>query len=115
VTDFTWADVELPVLQAIREAEVKGIDPVQNVCETLPDRGHTLLHDTVVNLESAGFVDAHVMSSGAGNKMLVGVGRLTEKGRRAIGQWPSDDLAAALLQFINQKIEQAPDPRRRSP
>ncbi len=36
--------------------------------------------------------------------------RLTEKGRRAIQQWPSDDPGAALVQLLEERLEQSEDP-----
>ena len=36
--------------------------------------------------------------------------RLTEKGRRAIQQWPSDDPGASLVQLLEERLEQSDDP-----
>jgi len=42
------------------------------------------------------------------------VSSLTEKGRRSVGQWPTDDAVAALFDLLDGQVESAPDDETRS-
>ena len=94
MSTYTWDDIERPILEAFREAEVDGTDRMARAAAATPEISPERRTDSVVALHEAGYVEAQVSQNAGGSKWLMSVGSLTEKGRRAVGQWPSDDVVA---------------------
>jgi hypothetical protein len=113
----TWFERELPVLEAIYRAEEEEDDhgfsalTVDGVAErTSLDIGQT--RRTVRGLAEAGFITGNNAST-LGGWDLMGI-RLLERGRRAIGQWPTDDLYDELVELLQTQIAEETDPDRQS-
>jgi hypothetical protein len=114
MSTYTWDDIERPILEAFREAEVDGTDRMARAAAATPDISSERRMDSVIALQEAGYVEAQVSQDAGGSKWLMSVGSLTEKGRRAVGQWPSDDAVAALFDLLDRQVESAPDDETRS-
>lgn len=84
----TWARRELAMLRAIRQAEEAGEDLNNAARSAVPGLPEALYSETIAALSDGGFLDAAVESYGDG-RLLVHVRRLRERGREAVGQWPS--------------------------
>ena len=104
----TWAIRERPILEAIAAGEHEG--PVPEVDDLVELTG---LERTSVALALRGLVDAHYVTAVdfAGtldpDADFADI-RLLERGRRAVGQWPSEDAGDALLALLRDRAEEAP-------
>ena len=114
MSTYTWDNIERPLLEAFREAEVDGTDHMVRAAAATPDISSERRMDSVIALHEAGYVEAQVTQNAGGGKWLMSVGSLTEKGRRAVGQWPSDDAVAVLFDLLDRQVESAPDDETRS-
>lgn len=113
----TWSVRELPILEAIFNLEeakdehgfnsVGPGDVAEEVGLDLDEvrRGIRALYE-------AGFVEGNDASSGAGWD-LFGL-RLLERGRRAVGQWPTDDPYVSLVKMIESQIAAEPEGERKT-
>lgn len=110
----TWESRELPLLAAVARAEQTGT----------PADTHSLANDTRLTTRDASMglralydaeyltgIDATTMSGPSFDLLDV---RLLERGRRAVGQWPADDLRQVLLAILEQRISSTADPEERS-
>lgn len=110
----TWASREMPILEAIFEAEESGdsedwtVSSVAEATEFSKEKA-TL---GVRALAEAGFIWGHDSSTTAGWD-LFGI-RLMERGRRAVGQWPTDDVYDTLLRTLRAQIDEESDPARKT-
>lgn len=113
MAEETWSERELVILEAIFEREETGemftsVDEIAEATELDLEVARRGAHD----LADAGFI------TGAGPQML-GSGwdlariRLQERGRRAIGQWPSEDAYDSLVRMLQSRIAEESDPERR--
>lgn len=97
----TWASRELPILEAIAGAEAQGGAPDLNGVTDL-----TGLPRMTVEGGLRALVDARMITgmdvSTFGGYGLMDI-RLREKGRRAVGQWPSGDTYETLLALISAR------------
>ena len=109
----TWEVREVPVLKAIYEAEESGTDiAIPDVVEAThldPDDAER----AVRSLWEAGFIQGIDVSTAGENFGLMNI-RLLEKGRRAIGQWPSQDPFDNLTHLLEAMIATEQDPQKRS-
>lgn len=105
----TWETRELRLLEVIALDEEAGgtyglaSDEVGRRAE-IPERE---VNVGMRALNDAGFIAGSVIHTPQG-WAIINI-RLTERGRRAVGQWPSDDLAAELLRILDGRIERAPE------
>jgi hypothetical protein len=113
-----WNEVALPILAYVSRtdfdyehvtvgelAEAISVD-VRSVATEL----RRLLEGGYLGGELAEYV---VAPGGEGCWRMVGT-RLTEKGSRAVGPWPPDELYQALVQVLDRQIESAADEGERS-
>lgn len=109
-----WLSEDLPVLRAVRELEDRlgaqfRADDVVEV--TGFDRARTM--QLLMRLARAGYLDAEPLETMAGLRDVF-VSGLAERGRRAVGQWPSEDPWAGLVDLLSRQIEEEPDANKRS-
>jgi DNA-binding transcriptional ArsR family regulator len=97
-----WTLRELPVLDAIAQGEAEGVDMVnfQDLVTVLKMDPQAVAR-SLEALVDAGYVTLVDCSSMVGFDALDI--RLMERGRRATGQWPSDDPFDALVQVIEAR------------
>lgn len=107
-----WNDVILPVLREIYDAEREGRP--DRAMATLQERvdGNMPRFDAAVRrINDDGL--AQLQRHGGGRTPIVMTG-LSPDGMRAIGEWPTNDFAAALSTALEQAIEQASSVEERS-
>lgn len=114
VAESTWTERELLILEAIRAAEEAGSDFIGAARKAVPDLSSSLYARTIDSLAADGFLDADIHWKGDGEPYLVIVKRLLPEGRRAIGQWPSNDPGVELERVLAEAIDREPDPERRT-
>ena len=122
MTDFTWDEVELPLLLAVRAHEQESGEPVENngqLRELYVEEGGTAEEPAVSiaidALREAGLIDS-LHEPGFGGRrdddhLRI---RLTPAGRRHIGQWPGSDTYELLLRLVERQIARADDEDERS-
>lgn len=110
----TWATREQLILEAVADAQEHGRDVVSVARAAVPDLPGDLYMETLASLEDDGFLQVATIRDGAGRLHGAHVQRLTPKGRRQVGQWPSDDVVTELLAGLQAKIDAEPDPVERS-
>ena len=106
---MTWASRERPILEAILAIEEAGKDRMTSVdlaaavglAEAEAIRG-------INALEEAGYV-AWSSRAGVGRSKIYLLPRLLERGRREVGQWPSDGFDA-LIRLLDERIKAEPEP-----
>lgn len=109
----TWETREQRALEAIFEAEEADQDAFSTV-----DLAESLGIDiskarrSARALYEAGYIYGSDASTTAGFDLL-GM-RLLERGRRAVGQWPSEDVYDALVRLLQAQIAEEEDPERRT-
>lgn len=112
VTDL-WTETDLPLLVEIAEHDAEhGPIKSQEDLAKLTGEDEQRVRQSLGRLHDGGMIAAistPMMGASYFNKI-----RVTAEGRRAVGQWPSRDAAAALLEAIEARITQASDPQERS-
>ncbi len=110
-----WQQREAVLLQAIADAEAEFEDDLQN--EELEER--TGLPDDEVQWGLKALLEADPsyivgINATSGDEFctLLGI-RLAERGRREVGQWPNDNVGAALVALLDDRIASEPDERER--
>ena len=109
----TWNERELKILEAVARCEESdeinvGVADLANRAALDPQttaRGVRALVD-------AGYMTGADASTLDGYDLLAP--RLLERGRRAIGQWPSEQTFEAFLQALDEQIVETEDPLERS-
>jgi hypothetical protein len=113
-----WERRELPILKVIADSDSAGLWPDhQTVHEVLEDDGHDLVVDDIMAglaaLADAGppfimanfiRVDQEVLPVRALNI------RLTERGYRTVGAWPSADPYEQLMKLLAERIDAEEQP-----
>lgn len=103
----TWQRRELPILEAIAQAEEKS-----RACHLSDVAEDTQLPMPTVRAGLKALVDADMIT---GDDVTTQEGydlmmiELREKGRRAVGQWPTGDLVAELIQLLEVRAEATDD------
>ena len=111
----TWETVELPILEAIRQAEINGEDQFNNddlAAAIGLDR--PLIDRTLLSLKEAS--PPYITGVDAESEelcYLLGI-RLLERGRRAVRQWPSENAADQFLELVERRANETQDPEERS-
>jgi len=114
MADPTWTTRERPILEAVRAAEEAGEDLSGAARGAMPDAPIALYGRTIQSLAADDYLDASVRFQGNGEPYLVIVTGLAPRGRRAIGQWPSEDVGAELERVLTEQIAGEHDPERKS-
>lgn len=110
----TWESRERPLLAAVARAEETGAR-----ADT-----QSLAHDTGLTTRDASIglralseaeyvtgIDATGLDGPPFELLNV---RLLERGRRAVGQWPADDLREVFVAILDDRIANSSDPEERS-
>lgn len=108
----TWFERELPILQAISEADVVGDNLDHAAKNAVPGLDEQVYRRTIQALHDARYIDARFLPGG-GKLHGAHVVKLLERGRRETRQWPSEDLGEALLDVLERLIETEQDPDRK--
>jgi hypothetical protein len=109
----TWTTREQPILEAIFAGEEAGKPlNVNGVVATVSlPRGK--VENALRSLRDAGFINALDASDHDGFDLMEI--RLLERGRRAVGQWPSEDRTfETFLSVLKDQAASESDPERRS-
>jgi hypothetical protein len=103
MVESTW-ERDAQVMEAIRSFERDRPDERtgQRLSE-LTDLDQGEIDEILVSLADADYVHARDEPSAAELHWWWDI-RLRERGRRAIGQWPSEDPAQALIQLLEERI-----------
>lgn len=104
----SWATVELPILRAVREAELAASDVGGAARRAVSDLPARVFEEAIYSLHEDGYLESAITSIGNG-RVMVHVRRLLPRGRRAIGQWPSGDLSDLWVDELYRRIEEEPD------
>lgn len=116
VSGDEWLFKDLAVLEAVRDLEEEA--PVGQQF-TASDVASRLALDLdacmklLLRLARADYIDADPVTTASGVHEVYVVG-LAERGRRAVGQWPSSDPWTNLVELLGQQIEAEPDEDKRS-
>jgi hypothetical protein len=117
VAEETWNKVELPILERLAQAELDdtfdtafGYADMAEAFGVSPRQAEIALGALV----DARFIKADSDDGGFSGQRTIAVRGLTEKGRRAVGQWPSEDPYSDLLQVLDARIEATADPTEKS-
>ena len=119
MAERTWEAIELPILEAVRQAELEypdGGDIVSFVLRSLSDDiDESTCLKAIDALLSSGHLDADVTTNASGKVMTTVVHGLGERGRQEVGQSPSTaDAYTNLLEILEQRIATVDDPGERS-
>ena len=113
--ESTW-DTDLRVLRAVAEAQQERI-PYFGVRE-ISEKADLSQEETIESLmalyEAAPpYIDAQPLT---GNDRVLSINgiKLTERGRRTVGVWPSDNAYDALLDLLAERIQVEPDEEQKS-
>jgi hypothetical protein len=116
MTAAKWEGRDLPLLHAAAERLDEGEDEAFGPSDLADETG--LSRDDCrragAALVSAGYlrgIDVSSMGNGLVKDYLLT--ELTEKGRRAVGMWPSADAGEALIAALRDAAEHEPDMERR--
>ena len=112
VVENTWPDRESPILEAIYRAMESGDDLGRAGREVVPDLPERVYQETLLTLAEDDYIEALVQRN-AGDVPTVMPTRLLAKGRRAVGQWPGDDVAAELARVVQGLEDAERDPERK--
>jgi hypothetical protein len=111
-----WERIDRPVPEAVGAAEGDVGAAVGNVDALTVSLGDEFSSEVVLasvsRLVRAGYLNAIDAHSAGGDYWLEI--QLAERGRRAIGSWPSNELGAALLAVLDERIAEAEGPEERS-
>ncbi len=111
-----WHTRDFPVLLAtarILESEGRTADSQEEEFQQAANCDEQDLVRALQALKQAGYIEAEQTAMLAGNDTVWATG-LTERGRRAVGLWPGDDAADALIDALRQAEESTTDPDERS-
>jgi DNA-binding IclR family transcriptional regulator len=101
----TWDDREQPILEAI--ADLEPTHPQLNNDDLAAATGidRESLDRALLALVEADYITG---TNAAAEELCYLIGaRLLERGRRAVGQWPAEDSAEALLELVSARVTSA--------
>jgi hypothetical protein len=110
----TWQQRELPMLEAIRDAQEAGEDVRLDLLIKRLELDERQVKLTFRRLLDAGYVDAHVQSAADDPLFTVYDITLQEPGLRAVEVWPSEDAYANLITMLEEQLEAETEPEKRS-
>jgi hypothetical protein len=79
----------------------------------VPDLRDEVYAETIASLHDGRYLDTAILRGGVGKLVNVRIRRLLPAGRRAIGQWPTGDLADQLFEELRQQIDLETDEAKR--
>ena len=114
MADDTWSTLALPALEEIANQERKGNRPGNaDVAEAI-GAARDALNREMENLVVSQYVegtDVTGMTSRVSEYINL---HLLERGKRAVGEWPSEDPYADLVALLEHRIAKEENPERRS-
>jgi hypothetical protein len=113
VVQDTWNSRELPILEAMLEASEMGLDQAGAARDAVPDLADSLYVETIAALAEDDYIAAHIRRNANGDILIAYPERLLPKGRRAVGQWPSNDAAEQLDRLLERLEADAADPEQK--
>lgn len=108
-----WSTRDLPVL--LKLAEYRNLDGRQilpRIHEALGGLAEDEMIESIDALEDGGYLEAHWQRMMSG-RVLMGV-KLRERGRRALGIWPSAEGVDALVDALRQAEDVVDDPEEKT-
>ena len=111
-----WYSLDVPILEFIDSRRlVAGVITAREIAEVVKADRQEVASE-LERLCNDGYLDASVYKPGGADKGEWQLNRsaLTGKGLRVVGAWPSEDPYQALLELLDQKIEQTEDGGQRS-
>jgi DNA-binding MarR family transcriptional regulator len=109
----TWEEREQPILEAIYDAEESGHQSDLAEIAAATSLDPAIVQRSARDLLDANFINGAHLMMGGGVFEMSNI-RLLERGRRAIGQWPSQDPFDNLMHLLEAKIATEKDPEKRS-
>jgi hypothetical protein len=107
----TWTVVAMPLLERIAHGELD--DPGATTATVMRDTSQDKeKHVTLCALIEDGYVTGAAVHNAMGRAepiITVDVFRLTPKGRRAVGQWPSGETGDLLVRSLEAAMIRLPD------
>lgn len=115
MTQFTWDTRELLLLQAIAEADDVPVD-AEELAETVEGLERESLMRVLRGLARADYIEATLVEPDQTDYPIrVANIRLTERGKVAVGTWPSDAAAGeSFLRAVELLVESENDPVKRT-
>ena len=114
----TWNSVAIPLLEhiATHEPEYSESTGAVSVAELAAVTG---LEATAIALElrrlfDGGYLDGRYERESPAEESWLMIPTLSERGARAVGRWPSNDPAEAMLTIIERRLEAAGTPEERT-
>lgn len=109
----TWETREQPILEAVFELEEKAEFTItmEDVQERTGLERPEVARALRALMEALFVTGASITVDGEFEMSNI---RLHERGRRAVGQWPSDDAFAVVIRVLEARLESETDPAARS-
>lgn len=110
MTQDTWDERDLPILEAVVAAEADNPGGIDRVADLVPRTGldHQQVLVGVRALKEADFITATDASGALEGGLVDFLGiRPLERGRRATGQWPVEDLGTELVDLLDAQVNAA--------
>jgi hypothetical protein len=106
----TWDRIDVPLLEWLADhPDVRAIEPTPVAAELGADVAD--VRRSLDRMDGIFYEGKSMFGGESGTRMMP---RLTERGLRAAGVWPSDDPFAALVTAIEARIAATPDDADRS-
>lgn len=121
MAESTWENREVRLLEEVRAIEAEQEEPgaarrAVPRLKMLADRLDMPMETVSAGMRALATADPPYIT-GADASTWGGFDildfRLTERGRRAVGQWPSDHAYDAMLQTLTRQIQDEPQPDKR--
>jgi hypothetical protein len=109
---YTRPEREKLILEAMSEASERGQDLGRAGHDSVPALSNDLYQETLLALVTDGYLDSVVMTTAADRSTVI-PRRLLPKGRRAVGQWPSENVELELIRALDRLEETENDPERK--
>jgi len=102
-----WESRESRILDAVASAESQGVEANNEWLEAATALTESEVALGLRALHDAGYLTGIDTTTMDGPSFYLMAVRLLERGRRSVGQWPSDDPAQLLIQVIEARIAAA--------
>lgn len=113
--NMTWADREIPILEAIRDAEDSDKQPFYIDSQLISQStglDYEVVCQSLRRLASADYIDMRDTSTHDGTSYHSIA--LAERGLRTVGPWPPEETFESLRSLIEEMIAKERDAERRS-
>jgi len=112
MAESTWDTREMPILEAVADAEAAGADATN---DTIAEA--TGLEDREIQRGLLALYEAQYLTGieAAAEELcyLINI-RLLERGRREVRQWPAENAVDRFVEALSERIEETTDPEERS-